>query len=735
VQAAHQRLVIHCDLKPSNILVRDEVAPVLLDFGIAQVLGKVDGGDPQMFCTPAYASPEQLAGGRVGMASDVFSLGVLLVELLADQPAGRTMADRARPVLLPSALAGPGCGWRHALRGDLDAIADKACALDPSQRYPSVEALGRDIERHLAHRPVSARAPTLRYRSGRWLRRHWRGAAASAALVLLTSGFVWRLVEERTKAEHEAVVSQQVSDFLVATFDAADPRLLGANGTDQVTARQVLDTGAAKITEDAIDDPAVLARLRYVVGRSYFNLGQSERAEALLGQAVEGFMAPQVDRPDQAVLALNDLAALLANQRRGDEAIAMARRSLALAQQLEDAAMAASANNALGSALRVEGAFDEAQRALELALEIRRGLFGDRAHATNDVRHNLAVLYKERGEPARAERAYRDVIRYLPSRRSWDYQVSLAGLASAVRQQGRYVEAARLLRDNLALARELYGEDSDRFAKANTDLAAAYRDAGEYHLARQHYRKAVEISRRLNGEDSASHAIQLNGLASIEEARGDLVAAERTYRRSLEIRRGLFAASDNSVRIVEANLGHVLTSLGRTEEARPLLLGAVRGWREQRHPNAVPGTLNWVEWLLREGRLEPAATELAAIDAADRNKAANAAQYLAATAMLAAQRGLVQDAQATWQQLVALSATQSGADSVPTAKWRVSYAEALHAAGKRAAAHEQLRRAEPVLRKALVADAELLHRIDALEPALAARSAGIDPVPPAAARP
>lgn len=721
VQAAHQRLVVHCDLKPSNILVRDQVAPVLLDFGIAQVLGKGGGGDPQAFCTPGYASPEQLAGGRVGMASDVFSLGVLLVELLADRRADRTAVDHDRPVPAPSALAGAGCAWRGALRGDLDAIAARACALEPERRYPSVEALVRDIERHLAHRPVAARAPTVRYLSGRWLRRHWRGAVASVALVLLTGGFVWRLVQERARAEHEAVVAGQVSDFLAATFDAADPRLLGARGTDQVTARQLLDAGAARIGEEDIDDPAVLARLRYVIGRSYFNLGQSERAETLLEQSVEGFLARGVDRPDQAVLALNDLVALLANQRRGAEAVAVARRSLSLAQQLEDPAAIASGHGALGAALRVEGRFDDAQRELETALRMRRALFGERAGKTNDVRHNLALLYQERGEPARAERALREVIGHLPPR-SWDYQLSLASLASAIRRQGRYAEAAALLRDNLGLARELYGEHSDRFAKANADLATAYRDAGDYLPAQRHYRAAVDISRRASGEDSAGFAIRLNGLASIEEARGDLAAAERTYRQSLAIRRQLFPPGDNSVLIVEANLGHVLAEMGRLDEARPLLLHALQRWRDLDHPNAVPGALNWIEWLLRAGRLDAAATELAAIPEPARHKAANAEQYLAATASLATRRGAAREAAAHWERLVAVSTGQAGADSVPTAKWRVPYAQALQAAGRPEDARAELDRAEPLLRRALVPGARLLGDIDALRRSLSAGS-------------
>src|SRR5690606_2952448 len=222
VQAAHQRLVVHCDLKPSNILVRDEVAPVLLDFGIARVLGQGQGGDdPSAFCTPAYASPEQLAGASVDVTSDVFSLGVLLVELMARRTTGRGIDDRDRPVPLPSVLAQDDPGWARALRGDLDAITAKACALDPAQRYPTVEAFAGDIERHLAHRPVTARAATPGYRAGRWLRRHWRLAAIGVMVATLVAVFVWRVGTERDRAEREAREAQLVSDFLVDAFDVS----------------------------------------------------------------------------------------------------------------------------------------------------------------------------------------------------------------------------------------------------------------------------------------------------------------------------------------------------------------------------------------------------------------------------------------------------------------------------------------------------------------------------------
>ncbi|UWX04440.1 serine/threonine protein kinase [Pseudoxanthomonas sp. NC8] len=157
VQAAHAHLVVHCDLKPGNVLVRADAEPVLLDFGIARLLDGAGKGERTLYCTPAYAAPETLAGQPVGVASDVFSLGVILVELLADRRVERDADDRERAVVAPSRWAGVDCPWRRRLHGDLDAIAARACALEPGARYASVEALANDVQRHLDHRAVEAR--------------------------------------------------------------------------------------------------------------------------------------------------------------------------------------------------------------------------------------------------------------------------------------------------------------------------------------------------------------------------------------------------------------------------------------------------------------------------------------------------------------------------------------------------------------------------------------------------
>ncbi|MFC3551460.1 tetratricopeptide repeat protein [Lysobacter cavernae] len=725
VQAAHQRLVVHCDLKPSNILVRDNIAPVLLDFGIARVLDEAQSDEGHDFCTPAYASPEQLDRGHVGVASDVFSLGMVLTELLAGRRAERTMADRDRAVPPPSSLAGPECRWQANLPGDLDAIAGKACALAPEQRYPSVEALARDIERHVACKPVRARKPTLRYRTGRFLRRHWRESAAALALLSLAAGFVWRLDAQREQVEREAATAREVGDFLVAAFNAADPRMRGADGTQQPSARDVLDLGAAKIDAELADSPRVLARMRFVLGRAYRNLGQPQQAEALLAQAAEGFLDARIDQPEQAVQALCELALLRVEQMRASEALPVAQRALVLSRTLENApALVADAYAALGRALQGTAAFDRARDALEQSLALRRTAFGPGSQEVAATLHWLGLLHRDQSDNLRAERYLRQAlaIRRQYGARSVDVQLSLQGLAATLTALARYDEAIALRRENLELARALYGAHSNRTAAAHGELAGALANTGRYVKARDHYLQAMAIHARVSGEDSLDHAMTSNNLARLEEARGHYAEAMRLDRRSLTIRRLHLPADDRLVLRAQSNLGRVLARMGELAQARPLLEQALARW--ERHygddrRGLYAARMNCVDLWLREGRWDAAEAALRPLPAKDEPTLMLRRQSLLAE--LAQRRRVWGQARSQWQALVALSSGRNGIDPVSVAKWRVPYAEALAATGDAGLAQEQLRLAQPLLQRELTPGAEWLQRLDAVQRSLAGR--------------
>lgn len=726
VQAAHQRLVLHCDLKPGNVLVRADGEPVLLDFGIARLQDAADGAERGRFCTPPYASPELLAGQPVGVASDVYSLGVMLIEVLSGQRLPvQTGAGAACPA--PSTL-GLLPASRRQLRGDLDAIAAKACARDPAQRYANVAELAADLQRHLGHRPVQARRGGRRHALARLLRRRWRESAAAAAVLLLSAGFMWRLLETRAQAQREAAIALQVSQFMTDAFDAADPRSRGAQGTATISAQQVLDRSAAQLDQGLAQSPAVRARLRATLGRAYLNLGQEARAEALLRQAARELRSAQVDEPASASQALSDLAVLLYNQDRGDAALAAATEALRLAERSEARDALAKATNALGLALSRVGRADEAVAMLQrsLALRMQPGVKTDGGPST--VMHNLGQVFKAKGDQAQAEQWYRRALA-LKERdvgvRSVDYLHSAEGLAKALAARGALPEASALMQRNLELARALYGAHSPLLADAENELASVYQDAGDFAAARMHYLQALAMLPALGLAQSLDHARYLNNLATLEESRGDLPAAEDLYRQSWQIRRQRLDADDPMTLNAEGNLGRMLLRQDRLGEAEPLLRHAYAGMARlypADHPRQLVQRLSQVELRMRRGELARAQRELDALRPAagwPSTQLQRRRDMLAAE--LAQRAGDRAAALRGWERVVQANQAELGSAAVPTAMARVSLAEALLALDRRDEARAQLQQARPVLVAQLAPQAELLRRLDAGQQTLALR--------------
>jgi len=231
VQHAHQHLVLHRDVKPSNIIVSGDGTPVLLDFGIGTLLEEnpLDYTATLAF-TPGYAAPEQWHGSAATTATDVFGLGALLFDVLTDV----RLSDLRRgdtPVPLPSSQAiDP--ARRRLLRGDLDRIVIKATASVAAERYRTAAALSDDLHRYLRGEPVQAAPDSLLYRLRKLAGRHRWATAAALVGVLLTSAFVWRLDTERqrallaeTAAEREAGHARASRDFLVSVLTASDPQV------------------------------------------------------------------------------------------------------------------------------------------------------------------------------------------------------------------------------------------------------------------------------------------------------------------------------------------------------------------------------------------------------------------------------------------------------------------------------------------------------------------------------
>ncbi|WP_066094073.1 serine/threonine-protein kinase [Xanthomonas massiliensis] len=729
VQAAHAQLVLHCDIKPANVLVRADGDPVLLDFGIARLMDGGSADDRLKYCTVPYASPELLAGTHVGTAGDVFSLGVVLLELLADVPVARDLQASQASLPSPSRLAGTQCRWRGRLAGDLDAIVAKACRIDPRDRYGSVAELAQDIRRHLAHAPVLARAGGRLYRARRHVRRHWRAVVAAGVMLTMGSGFIVGLQRARDEARAQAEAATGISDFLVSAFNAADPKLRASRGAEQISARDVLDAGARHIDEDPAISPAARARLHAVIGRAYMNLTQTARAEPLLRRAAAELQAPGVDDPLQASAALHDLSLLLSRQSRGREALVPARHALALAERARDGDAIAGAHNVLGLALQQDDQLDAAERELRTALALRRAQAdrdgaNDRNYA-GDILHNLALVARARGQYAVAEGMLRqertDVLARYGSR-SERYAGASYDLARVILSQGRLREGIALLESQLPLARQLYGEGSDGLVMTYMELAGAYQDLGDMPLSAEHYAQALAQLRIAGREGTQDHAILLNNMATLAEARGDVPAAESLYRQSLRLRRDLFGDQARATLTVEANLGRLLMRDGRLAQGRPLMDHAEEGLKRLL-PAGTPllrvQQMGQAELHLHLGELDRAQHLLDdALAGLDGDDAMLRDRGQALQAGIDARAGRTGASEAAWKDLVSRSAGRLDPAGLPLAKLRLSLAEAELANGEKAAARALVASAAPVLRQQMVAGAADLQRLQALDVSL-----------------
>ncbi len=713
VQAAHARLVLHCDLKPANILVRADGEPVLLDFGIARLIENDGSPGRQPFFTPGYAAPELCAGEPEGMASDVYSLGIVLAGLLAAQDAARGPAAGQAP-LPPSRLADARCAWRGALRGDLDAIAMRAVAAAAPARYASVEALAADVRRYLEHRPVLARGGGGFYRGGRWLRRNRKGAAALAGVLLLVAAFVCWLAEARAEAERQAQVAEQVSAFLVSMFEAADPREKGARAGDDISAREVLDRAAARVDAELEASPEVQARLKGVIGLAYRNMGDLKRANPMMRASAEALAARGGARNiDEAARQFNLLAGSHANNRDGREGEALARRALALlGQQPADSFRVAQSYNSLGLSLLSEQRYGEAEAAFRQALQ--RHELARREQFIGVTLDNLGMMYRRKGELAAAaamfERSTPIFLRMFGPT-SFDYWSSHSERSLVLLDQGRLDEAIAAFEANLVRAPRIFGERSVYYVSENNRLAGALIRRGDYLRADGHVRTALRLSAEVMGKDSFNYSAMLETAAQLAEARDDPAAAEAAWREALAVRRAAIGDGHPDTLDLELQLGLLLARHGHAE-GDALVRHAHAAWL----PRIPAGSANglrvrqgWAEWLLLKDRRDDARAALASMAAEAAAASPETALRQQVLQAMALQREGDAAAVAAWREVVAASARLSGADSARTARWRLALAGALARAGGRG--EQEAARAAPVLRAQLAASSPLLREL------------------------
>ena len=623
VQHAHQKGIIHRDLKPSNVMITmvdGEPVPKVIDFGVAKAVEQkltertLFTRYDQMIGTPAYMSPEQaeLSGQDVDTRSDIYSLGVLLYELLTSTPpidadalrrAGldelrrlireteppppstrlQTLGDKLATVA-ESRRAEPAT-LHKTLRGDLDWIVMKCLEKDRGRRYETANGLGMDLQRFLHHEPVVARPPSNLYRCRKFVRRHRLQVAFAAGLtVAIITGliFAWigfaRAQRERDRAieaeklaqshqltaQREASRSAQVAKFLKDMLGGASPAI--AQGRDTTILRQILDKTASRLKVELAEQPEVEAELRMVLGQIYRDLDDFTIANAMYDRALElrrrGYGDPQLEVAD----SLHSLADLRQRQRRYAEAESLFREALAIRRQLlgERHPEIARTLSRLASVLKAEGKLAEVNELLSQAEQL--------------TRDTLEILRANpESEPEETLRA-------------------MSQLRSTLMKLGKYAEAETVIREYLAQKSETNSLGGTLF-----DLSQALFYQNKFEEAEVTGREVVAIRRKAFGDAHSETAKALTYLANVLRARGQLPEAEAAVREVVAILDQTAPGSwkDFSSRI---KLGGILLVEKKHVEAEPLLLAGYAGiqMRRDQSPSSYPATLKHVLQLLAQ---------------------------------------------------------------------------------------------------------------------------------------
>lgn len=634
VHHAHQRGLIHRDLKPGNILVDKAGQPKILDFGVARITGNeaegtrlTDAG--QIVGTLTYMSPEQVLADpdELDFRSDVYSLGVILYELLSGRlpynVSHRKLLEAVRTIQEdePTSLS----SVSRIYRGDIETIVGKALEKDKTRRYGSAADLAADIHRYLGDEPIAARPPSAGYQLRKFARRHRALVGGMAAVfVVLVAGIVAstsqairanragelaraerdrataaeqsatrqrdlalsaeqaatrernRALAEKQRADDEAATAKAVNNFLqqdlLAQASANKQARPGSRSDPDLKVRTALERAAAGIQGKFAKQPLVEASIRETIGMTYRDLGLYGEAQPQLETALDlRRRLLGADHPD-TLASMGDLAVLYRDQSK-----------LARAEAL-----------------------------LTEILNTQYRVLGEDKEETLESAHELAQVYNEEGKQAQAERLLTKTLaarRRVLGENHPDTVLSMNTLGSFYQERGKYGDAERLETKALAVQRRVLGEEHPETLDTMNSLALLYNTEGKYADAEPLYEESLAIKRRVLGEEHADTLLTMNNLASLYRVEAKYAQAEQLQTKAFEIQRRVLGETHEETLVSMNNLAVLYQDEGKYAQAEPLLIKSLEIRRHlsgDGHADTVRGMNNLAVLYGQEGKYSQA---------------------------------------------------------------------------------------------------------------------------------
>lgn len=643
VQHAHQKAIIHRDLKPANILVvdvDDRPMPRIIDFGLAKVVRQfADDTNPATRAegfvgTPGYMSPEQAGSSDIDTRTDVYSLGVVLYELLTGQlpfdanklkqlPFYEILRqvmeqDPLRPSLRAAEnteLAISSAGKRQSdpkklaaqLRGDLDWITMKALEKDRTRRYGTPSDLGKDVRRYLDHVPVDARPGSLPYRIAKYVRRHRFGVATTAVLAMLLPAFAILQAIELRRIARERDRAGRITEFMTEMFKVSNPSEERGN---QVTAREILDKASGNIRTGLAQDPETQAQMMMVMGKVYDNLGLYPQADSLLRRAADIRRSTLGTENSDTAASMRALAWTLGHEGRYPEAESLQRQVLEIQKRKLGAENPDTVSTMadLAVILADEGHYPEAEKLQRQALDLRRRLLkGDDPNIAASLENLGTVLQMEAHYPE-AEKLDKEAIATRSRVLGPDHPDTIAttnNLANVLYFEGRYPEAEKLDQQVLDERRKVFGAENPLTLKTMSNLANVLHREHREAEAEKLCRETLAIQQRVLGPEHPETLMSMNNLTAILSKESKYSEAEQIGQQVLEIRRRVLGPEHPLTLRAMSNLADSLTKLGNWSEAEKLLRQALDIQRRilgPDHPDTALSTYNLACIIAHQGK-------------------------------------------------------------------------------------------------------------------------------------